>query len=400
MADSNGRNSFLNPEFDDRTSAQDIAMQNMTQSQLREWRSQQAANIGSQTKLSSQHRKYLKEMQAELDSGQRIDKPALVRLMKQAKSKSGISTSELLDFTLGDTKRNRELARTLDAAVLKAYTDNIRDIADKFIGGISPQDVINNSRLEDIKRANLQIHLASLFNRKGSVLKFVTNAGKDSKSKHHYVTVELLNYPTLITGRTKKPNPFEVKEAITDGKIRFDCDCGRHQYWYRYIATVGKYNYGIDERRYPSTRNPRVTGVACKHVLRVMKYVTSPTMLARIGDYAKKDIASANDSLKAHRPSSAALARDIQRQADAANRWNAPQHWSKKIKKMVDEAALQVVKDQRSNAANQSSVRPSQVEISNYQYAKLQLKAAGVPADFKKVFRTKVREYENKWGKS
>ena len=61
---------------------------------------------------------------------------------------------------------------------------------------------------------------------------------------------------------------------------------------------------------------------------------------------------------------------------------------------------MQVVKDQRSNAANQSSVRPSQVEISNYQYAKLQLKAAGVPADFKKVFRTKVREYENKWGKS
>lgn len=400
MADPRDIKSFLDPEFNDRTSDQDVAMQNMTPAQRRAWLSGTAKTVGSATKLSSQHRKYVKEMQAGLAAGERITKPALERLMKQAKSKSGISTSELLDFTLGDTKRNRDLAKALDASVLKAYTDNIKAISDKFSGGITPQDVINHSRFEDIKRANLQIHLVNLYNRTGNVFKFITNAGKGSKSKHHLVTVELLNYPTLVQGRTKKPNPFEVKEAITDGKINFDCDCGRHQYWYRYIATVGKYNYGIHESRYPSTRNPRGTGVACKHVLRVMKHITSPQMVARVGDYANSDIANANSKIRAHRPNNATMARELQRQADAANRWNAPQHWSKKIQKMVNEAALAVVKDQRSNRANQSSIRPSQVEISNYEYAKLQLKQSGVPADFKKVFRTKIRDYENKWGKS
>ena len=118
------------------------------------------------------------------------------------------------------------------------------------------------------------------------------------------------------------PSVVDVKKAVIDGKINFDCDCGRHRYWYRYLATVGKYNFGIDENRYPSTRNPKLTGVACKHALRVMKHLMSPHMIAKVKGYATDDIAKASNKVKPHRQTSEQLEREAARKTEALNNWN------------------------------------------------------------------------------
>ena len=381
----------------DNTSWQDRQTNNLTLEELRQWRIDSTKDVTDQRKHASTQNRYIKETIKDLESGERITTKKLEKLVAAAKNKAGISANELLEFTLGDTKRNRELKKTLDAATLNAYLANVKAASNKFLGGITPQEVINHSRIEDIKRANTQIFLASVFKRKGNVIHFVTNAGIGSKDTHHYVTVQLLDYPQLLLGRTKAPTVLDVRKAVTEGKIRFDCDCGRHRYWYRYIATIGKYNYGVDESRYPSTRNPNVTGVACKHALRVMKHVTSAHMLARIRTYATDDIAKASNQVRPQRKTAKQLEREAAAQTAALNNWNGRLHWSKRIKKAADDAQKQIKAEQKRQQAKQPN-QPTQAERSSYQYAKKQIKKNGVPDNFKKLYQDEINNYQDKWG--
>lgn len=381
----------------DNTSWQDRQTNDLTLEELRQWRLESTKNVTDQRKHASTHNRYIKETIKDLENGERITTKKLEKLVASAKSKAGISTAELLEFTLGDTKRNRELKKTLDAATLRAYLANVKAASNKFLGGITPQDVINHSRLEDVKRANTQIFLASVFKRKGNVIHFVTNAGIGSKDTHHYVAVQLLDYPQLLLGRTTAPSVVDVRKAVIEGKIRFDCDCGRHRYWYRYIASIGKYNYGIDETRYPSTRNPNVTGVACKHALRVMKFITSAHMIAKIGTYARDDIARASNQVRPQRKTAKQLEREAMRQTEALNNWNGRLHWSKKIKQAAIDAQKEVKAEQKRQAAKHPN-EPTQAEHSSYQYAKKQLGKKGVPDGFKKIYQDEINNYQNKWG--
>lgn len=388
---------FLRPDVEDNTSRQDRKINNMTLDELRAWRTQTGKTLADQRKHASKQNQYLKDTLRDIEQGERLTTQKLARLIKSAKNKAGISAGELLEFTLGDTKRNRELKKTLNAAVLEAYAANVKAASNKFLGGITPKEVINQSRLEDVNRANRQIFLASVFKRKGNVISFLTNAGPKSKDSHHYVTVQLLDYPELLLARTKAPPITAVKEAVINGKIRFDCDCGRHQYWYRYVASIGKYNYGLDENRYPSTRNPQLTGVACKHVLRVMHYAASAHMISTIQGYARDDIAKANNQIKPHRRTSKQLEREALKQTEAMNNWNGRLHWSKKIKQAATVAAKEVKAEQKKQQARQPNI-PTQAERASYQYAKNQVGKKGVPDNFKALYQTEINNYQAKWG--
>lgn len=388
---------YLSEEREDGASWQDRKTNNMTLDELREWRLRTGKSVGDQRKHASTHNKYLKETLQDIEAGERLNNRQLASLIKSAKSRAGISASELLEFTLGDTKRNNELKKTMNAAVLDAYLANVKAASSKFLGGITPTDVINQSRREDINRANTQIFLASVFKRQGNIIKFVTNAGIGSPDTHHYVSVQLLDYPELLLGRTRAPSVVDVKKAVIDGKINFDCDCGRHRYWYRYLATVGKYNFGIDENRYPSTRNPKLTGVACKHALRVMKHLMSPHMIAKVKGYATDDIAKASNKVKPHRQTSKQLEREAARQTEALNNWNGRLHWSKKIKQAAIKAEKQIKAEQKRAQAKQPD-QPTQAERASYQYAKAQVGKKGVPDNFKQIYQTEINTYQGKWG--
>lgn len=258
----------------------EVLLSQLSKQELQQWRQDRLNEAihkkgvnGKKTLRSyaKDHNEDIKATKKAIEHGTRLSKRQLDKLTKGVATSLGLSAADLIGFTLGDTKKNQ----TLSPELLGLYLTNIATAKSKFMGGISPQEIIRLSLPIDIKRANEQIFMAQLFKRQGNVFYFVTNAGVHKQYPNHKVTVELVEYGSLITGASKAPSQYTMGEFLKHKKVRFDCDCGRHGYWYRYLATVGKYNYGIDENRYPSTTNPNLRGVACKHALRVMHLLQS-----------------------------------------------------------------------------------------------------------------------------
>jgi len=177
----------------------------------------------------------------------------------------------MLSTTLGG------VLRPLTIDDLNAFRQNVKTVGKKYRGGITAKSVIDLSLPDDRERANRQIRTAVPAQYAGGRLHFITNAGPDSDVTRHHVHIELLNYGAAVSSPSKVA---DMARFMATGPLTFDCDCGRHRYWYRYIATVGKYNAGRPEVGYPKIRNPQLVGVACKHVLRVMQQLGTPQVRA------------------------------------------------------------------------------------------------------------------------
>lgn len=223
----------------------------------------------------------------------------------------------MLELTFGQDKRG--LYETLSDADLKQFAQNINNAAENFKGGITPQQVIDWSLPADRERANKEIFLAFAIKRQGDTVKYVTNASKQSKDKQHYVSVQFLGYLPLLTG-AKSMGAAAIKTAVTGGKVRVTCDCGRWQYHgYNYMAGLGNYQLGQKETRYPFIKNRQLVGLACKHILRVMHVITSPTGAQYWVNQAKKDREATNSNNSGDKPTAAQQAAEIQRQLDTAH---------------------------------------------------------------------------------
>lgn len=186
----------------------------------------------------------------------------------------------------GDYDAARLLATTLGGKLraltsddLAAFRHNADLLGKRFRGGVTPRNVIDMSETVDRKRAREQITMAVPAAARGVrdsskkvdrlEVRFITNASKDSPDDRHHVMVEFMGYPVALASGAKR-SAAKAASIMRRENVRFDCDCGRHRYWYRYLATIGNYNSGRAETGYPKIRNPNLAGMACKHVLRVM----------------------------------------------------------------------------------------------------------------------------------
>lgn len=195
---------------------------------------------------------------------------------RKAEAESRSRATTILDPSevSGDYDAARALTTTLNGQRrpitlddLRAFSDFAQKLGKRFKGGITAKGVIDHSRQEDRDRANDQIKVAVLVRAQSGVLHFVTNTGPDSDETRYHVTVE---FPAFKAYAASPAKPDKLARAMLDGPLRFECNCKRHRYWFRYIATKGGFNAGRPETGYPKIRNPRLTGVACKHALRVM----------------------------------------------------------------------------------------------------------------------------------
>lgn len=180
-----------------------------------------------------------------------------------------------------------------DLQNFRAAVAELRDRArsKKFLGGIKPQQVIDLSWQEDRQRAKEEITMAVPVSNGAGVIHFQTNSGPKSKTVRHHVYVELLNYQASVASPA---DPTKIAKEMLTGNVRFDCDCERHTFWFRYMASIGGYAYGRQETGFPKIRNPKLRGIACKHVLRVMALmVQSPN----IRQYAARMIMQAREKL-------------------------------------------------------------------------------------------------------
>ena len=145
---------------------------------------------------------------------------------------------------------------------------------DSKTAGITYAFLVKNSRRIDIDRANNRVNdgtgitKAALYAIKANIALIRVKASNTSKHEEHQVKFRFELWDELIQS---PPNGDYVKAAqlACAGRVSFDCDCGRHQYWYRYLATMGNYALAPPkEFAFPKIKNPELQGVACKHVLK------------------------------------------------------------------------------------------------------------------------------------
>lgn len=226
---------------------------------------------------------------------------------RKAAAKRTISATQL---QRGDVDAIKALTTTLggvERAITREDLETFKRLAKqqgrRFEGGITARQVVDMSTAIDRKRARTEITVSVPTIAKTVMagrgidsleVRFVTNASMKYAAKRHHVTVQFLGFSEAVTSGAASPEKAAI--LLKKGKLRFDCDCGRHTFWYRYIASIGKFNAGRPEEGYPKVRNPNLTGVACKHVLRTMAEVQSSSM---ISTFLSKAIAKARDAFDA-----------------------------------------------------------------------------------------------------
>ncbi len=148
--------------------------------------------------------------------------------------------------------------------------------------GIYYYELIADAREIDIKRASgasndgLQIYSSSFARfERGNILNYRVKASPTSKHHEHRVKIRLEDWEEALEQSDGKSYDAAVRMA-TRGHMSIECTCGRHQFWYRYMATVGGYQLGRNrEMAFPKVRNPNLKGTACKHVIQVAKKLQS-----------------------------------------------------------------------------------------------------------------------------
>lgn len=202
---------------------------------------------------------------------------------------------KVLETTLGAGEWSTK--RKLTASDLQAIAKSIKQLGDKFERGITPRQVIDLSLPSRLKRAREEILMAvpsrCYTTSNSAVIRFVTNAGPETKAKppRHHVTVEIRRFNTAVEAVHKPPKM--MAREVCKWPVLFDCDCEDHTFRFRYIASAAGFNYGREERAFPKIRNPSLSGVACKHVIRVMQQIDAgrgafTNMLAKLIEQARK----------------------------------------------------------------------------------------------------------------
>jgi len=216
-------------------------------------------------------------------------------------------------------------ARALTADDLATFRQNMRTAQKNFHGnGITARQVIDlatshqleyvpntdgTSRGSDITKARTEITMAVPVSalvtpQKALDVRFITNAGPDSKVTRHHVLVRFNAFAEAANklAATKAKDMQSPKQAanwLRKQKLAFDCDCERHRYFLRYVSTIGNFNAGRDEHGFPKLKNPGLKGVACKHALRVMAEIdASPAVGTFLAKQMEKVQASADNTAR------------------------------------------------------------------------------------------------------
>ena len=212
---------------------------------------------------------------AKTDEQQRLSagKGPTSRILHQNDVLTGKWTpSRALQTTLGGPGGH---LRDITQADLAAFKENIKTIKSKgkYEKGITAKEIIDwSSNLafgchkSDLALSIEQIKHATPVSAYNGRVRFITNAGPDSDVTRHHVFIVFERFAS-ITGRQETSR--KVALDVRKGPLLIECDCGKWRFWYRYIATIGGYNSGRAETGFPKIRNPRLTNVACKHIVKV-----------------------------------------------------------------------------------------------------------------------------------
>lgn len=237
------------------------------------------------------HFQRLQKQRAREDAWQRNRELVKKGILDQPRMREMHQTGfmDLLKTTLGNEISQQGLLRELEPEDLLKLARKANALRGQYQQGIKAAMVINAALPIDRERANTEIPWShpTFANyqpaKKSLVVMFTTAASGKYQENKHFVSVEFVEF-NKITGHWLTPeNPKQQAQLdarqLKESLIKFDCDCGRHTYWYRFIASTGGFAYvgtkplGREETGFPKIRNPQLKGLACKHVLRTMQSI-------------------------------------------------------------------------------------------------------------------------------
>lgn len=149
--------------------------------------------------------------------------------------------------------------------------------------GAKVGQLIAASDAKDIDRVkNGEIKTSALYKIHGNLLHFQVSASPQSNYTHHQVKVRLEEWDSQLDGLEADKTYLQAAKGAATGRVSFTCDCGRHRYWYRYLASVGHFALDPLEGVFPKIRNPHLTGCCCKHVIKTLAVLLSPLIQMRL----------------------------------------------------------------------------------------------------------------------
>lgn len=263
-------------------------------------------------------------------------------LLSEREIRGEWDASRVLMTTLGGANR------PITADDLAAFRHNMRVAQRQFKGGgITARQVLDLAHAKalhyagfstrtksDLDKAKREIHSAIIASAHNDTLRFITNAGPDYGRERHYVIIKLHGFneaAAKIAALPQDAKPAQIRQVanwLRKQKLSFDCDCGRHQYFFRYVATIGGFATGRKETAYPKIRNPELRGVACKHVLRTMAELESSGAvlaflerhLSKISEYKSSTQNTQKDADAAAQKSSTRIKSSAQRKMEATRK--------------------------------------------------------------------------------
>lgn len=241
--------------------------------------------------------------------------------------------SKILNTTLGGFYRpiTMDDLRVFQQNMIRFRKEVGQDVFERSYSGVTARQVIDISAKSplnykdqsagyrnDLDKAKRQITMAMPVSAMGDTIRFLTNSGGESNPKvsRHTVIIKLLDYQNAVshlvtTDKNKTKTPQQLANMIRKGRVKFDCDCDRHRYFFRFLATIGGFNAGRPEEGFPKIRNPNLKGIACKHVIRVMTELESSNTTLR---FLTKHLEKAHS-----RAMTSAKQRDVEAQLKSKN---------------------------------------------------------------------------------
>lgn len=206
-------------------------------------------------------------------------------------------------LTLGRKKKDGLFFTLEDMAQLRKHRAAHAKKYGRSVAGITYAELVAGSLSIDVARANNRvadgrgITSAVIVNIQNNVLRVRVKASSVSVHQDHAVRIRLEQWDEMLESCEHSKSGYErATKTACAGRVSFDCDCGRHQFWYRHLATVG--NYALAPPKEPSPpkiKNPNYVGIACKHVIKAMTMLQAPTWQKLIA----KQMAKQADSSRA-----------------------------------------------------------------------------------------------------
>jgi hypothetical protein len=158
---------------------------------------------------------------------------------------------------------------------LKQFQESLKRVKANNRSNVAGMPLValdNASHAADKRKMREEIRSATLYKINGNMLAFRVAGSGRHKQQYYQVRIRLEQWHDLMTdARTF----LAGARAAAVGNISFDCTCGRHQYWFRYLATMSNCAVAPKEKDFPKIRNPKLSGFCCKHVLKVFQQLKS-----------------------------------------------------------------------------------------------------------------------------